>query len=96
MNTSCEGYLTVALQGNSPLKIGAFFPNALPVCGLATFRLGRTLVGPCRNIRTTRKGGEVDDLARTIFEAIADPDFVIEFTEDGLAPHFAYVNEATC
>jgi hypothetical protein len=40
--------------------------------------------------------GEVDDLATTIFEAIADPDFVIEFTEDGLAPHFAYVNEATC
>lgn len=35
-------------------------------------------------------------IAKTIFEAIADPIFVIDFAEDGLAPHFSYVNEATC
>jgi PAS domain S-box len=42
------------------------------------------------------EGGEADEVARAIFEAIADPIFVIELTEDGLAPHFSYVNQATC
>ncbi len=36
------------------------------------------------------------EVATTIFEAIADPVFIIELTEDGLAPNFSYVNEATC
>jgi PAS domain S-box-containing protein len=42
------------------------------------------------------KGAEAEEIAKTIFEAIADPVFVIELEEDGLAPHFFYVNEATC
>lgn len=39
---------------------------------------------------------EAEDIARTVFDAIADPVFVIDFAEDGLAPQFTYVNDATC
>ncbi len=37
---------------------------------------------------------EAGAIAEAIFEAIADPVFVIDFVEDGLAPQFRYVNEA--
>jgi PAS domain S-box-containing protein len=37
---------------------------------------------------------EADAIAEAIFEAIADPVFVIDFVEDGLAGQFRYVNEA--
>lgn len=41
---------------------------------------------------------QAEDIARVIFEAIADPIFVIDFQDDdrGLAPNFSYVNEAAC
>lgn len=39
---------------------------------------------------------QADDIAEAIFEAIADPIFVIDFLDDGLAENFRYVNEAAC
>ncbi len=39
---------------------------------------------------------QAEDIARAIFEAIADPIFVIDFGEDGLGVTFRYVNEAAC
>ncbi len=39
---------------------------------------------------------QAEDIAGAIFEAIADPIFVIDFVEDGLAEKFHYVNEAAC
>jgi len=43
-----------------------------------------------------RSGTGVGETAAAIFEAIADPIFVIDFVEDGLGEHFRYVNEAAC
>ena len=37
-----------------------------------------------------------EEIAEAIFEAIADPVFVIDFIGDGLGPTFRYVNEAAC
>lgn len=42
----------------------------------------------------SQKEDEATGIAEAIFEAIADPVFVIDFAEDGLAPQFRYVNEA--
>jgi len=36
------------------------------------------------------------EIAKTIFEAIADPIFVIDFDDNGLGQTFSYVNEAAC
>lgn len=40
--------------------------------------------------------GDARDAARAIFEAIADPIFVIDFVGENLGPNFSYVNEAAC
>jgi len=45
-----------------------------------------------RNLKEER----AEEIAGAIFEAIADPIFVIDFMEDGLAERFHYVNEAAC
>lgn len=39
---------------------------------------------------------QAEEIAGAIFEAIADPIFVIDFVDGGLAERFHYVNEAAC
>lgn len=38
----------------------------------------------------------VEAIAHAIFEAIADPVFVVDFVSDDVGPHFRYANDAAC